>query len=388
MPLVIPRSQLCRGVSAVIAGCARKFTIAWHELMLLDFDGEILTLATGNGGGRCWFRIHIADAGCPPFRISVKAAELNAVCSAVRSNTLTLSEDGSKLHIVSDRGRLSLAICGEWPSLPTISGEPVAKIAAGDLIYALRASSPIVDADSERFALGSIQIKFSEAGSFVYATDGRRASEVSVSSECNTDASFLIPATMASLVSGVIDKSSDGTMVSVYDCENSVAFVSDGGVAYVTQTASRFPDVSKLIREGFESKDKSADFTLSVADVKSAIREAIIGYESGADWASSVCLACRGPQLTVLSNAASANDMLVGVPVSDSSGQGAVKIDHMFFNQALAACGDNATVRIVGDGRMLVRQGNYRSVIMGMELAGADLSRCAKAMEVSQPLLV
>lgn len=372
--------------------------------MLFDFDGEVLTLATGNGFGRCQYKFGIQDAECAPFRVAVKASEINQVCSVVRSDSLNLSHVGNQLHIVGDKGHFKLACTEDFPEMPAVPSESVAELSAAELVHAMRATSPAVDENSEKFALGGVQLCIYEDGSAaMYATDGRRASMVTIggASDSVVKEKFLIPQQAVPMISGMLGKS-DGDTVSVYRDGTAIVLTIGGGIVLVTELAGRFPDVNALISGTFDRKRKSS-MSVNVAELKSAIREATIGYDGNSEWANGVNIACDGGRLIVLSDAASANDIEATVAAADIDGTGCMTIDYAFLSSAASASGDDsvriALVPMNNNGIAMTIEGqSYRGLIMGItmtvddgkgkQVPTANALRCLKAMESGQLALV
>lgn len=374
MPLTLSKQQLSKAVSSVIAGRPKKFTVPWHEWMLMDFDGEFLTLATGDSTRRCWNRVRIPDAGCVPFRIAVKATELQSICSVTRSETLTISHDGgNKINIVGDRGRLCLACTEEWPELPSIAeAKDAAKINAASLSYAFRAALSATDDASDRYVLDAIHVSISkEDGCLVQSTDGRMLIRIQLAGTAIQDAQFLVPGDAVSLICGVLSAASGDSDVFIRDDGNNVIFACENGVAYVTQKSGNYPKgVNKIIAD-IIGKKPAFEAEIETGTFVSAVREATIGYEVSMEWSRETIVISDGSAIKVMSSAHSPNDIVVNVP-GQPVGKGVIIVDHTMSSMLVKSSNaERVTVSAratTQDGVLafVVQSGDYTGVLMSI----------------------
>lgn len=392
--LQITKQELTSAVQTVIAGSARKSSIDWHDTLLFECTGDSVIIAAGSGSGFAWRSF---EASGEPFRVAVNAREISELCSTSRSDTLTITHSGNRLTFLGDRGRLSLACSltypeahGGWPSLPPIPDGSSVTIKAGDLHRAIKATVPVTDENSARYSLGSVQIVKGDGQVMCYATDGRAAVSVEVPATTTGDdsLSLLLPDVGMTVLSGMLRGIGDACSVDVLRSGTHACFVGGGSVVMLSESAGNFPKVGEVLAT-FSKQATHARLSIVPADLRSALREAVIGYDVGSTTGRTVLLVSDGERLRVLSDALSDNDMDVLVPCHDASGDGGyVRIDHAYLSKLLSAAGDTVDVRLCEGGALLLTNASgFTAVAMGCSIEEANKKRAEDAIRAGAEFL-
>lgn len=402
--LEITKQQLCSAVSTVIAGYSRRSPVGWHQTLLFESTGDRVIIAAGSQSGFVWCSF---PASGETFRVAVNASEVSQVCSACRSETLKISQQGNKLTLDGERGRLSLAchptmpeLSEGWPTLPNVSGgESLFHVNAGQLAYAIKAATPAMDETSEKWSLGGVQIVSDSSGANTYATNGKVAVNVAFASEHTSEQSesMLIPETGVSILAGLLRGLGDQASVAVSRINNSIVFDGGDGVAVITELAGRFPEVGKLLAD-YAARDKAATMRVDSSELRSALRETIIGYDPGTEHGKSIILVCDGQRVRLLSNVHSDNDIQVCVEPETASGDGGyILVDHQFVSKMCqASAGSIVDMAIIdtpnktGSVQAILignPESGFRSMTMGCMLADANAKRARQAMAAGAEML-
>ena len=396
--LTISKQQLCSAQSTVAAGSRKRSPVQWQQTILFESTGTHVTLATGSMSGFVWSTFECEG---PAFRVAVDAGDLSALCSATRASEFRVSQKGNKLVFDGDTGRLALSCFPTlpeasegWPALPQSDGEPHYTIKAGDLAYAIKAPAPAIDESSDKYSLGSVYIVGSADGVKSYATNGKVAVRVEAENVWlgNEPLDTLIPSAGVAILSAMLRGVATDQTVSVSRSGNSVIFDAGTATAHVTEESGRFPAIEKLLNEK-SRLNPLATFSVEVSEIRSALRECIIGYDAAAEFGSTVLLACNGTSVRLLSNAHSDNDMNVSVESEASGEGGAILVDHAFVAKMCGSAGtDRVAMRLleVGDAAALLitSDAGFTALAMGCTLGDANEKRVAGAWAGQQAMLV
>lgn len=383
---MISKTELGKLVTGAASAVSKRSPVDWQQRILVQCTGGRLLFAGSCNDGTAWLS---TECDCGEFRIAVKAADLQQLVSACRSESLRIFLQGNKLHFAGECGELSLAYCetapamvAGWPSLPSVPERSSVEVPASELAHALVcASQGMGDFEDNLFSLDSVLLRTDDDNGVlvVESTDGRKLVRVPVKASVHQSLAVQVAQTSFRLMLQLVNRIDSGDTVCVGCSGNDVVIWNDSAAVFLRQPAKRLPnlDMAWAIAAG----QPAVSFELPSSALAAALREATIGYEP--DTTRSVIVAANYKGVVIASKAEHVNQL---ESVFDIPLPGTPELVALFdwqFMLSLLRCTSSAVVKIIalsqgelsGYCAAIAGERDYRALLVGVNVTEADRKR-------------
>jgi len=175
-------------------------------------SGAVLTGSDGE------IRIDVELENAPPgCDFLLPKDRFHAILSSCTSDEITITPDATQCVIKAGRGTWTLPTedSGEYPSWNVVGAKAITRMTSDQFVNAAKAVVFAVDAKSNRYALGGVNIVVSGNDVFFIATDGRRLALSRVErrqDEATDEVEKLVPVNAIKWISSLAAANKNGTV--------------------------------------------------------------------------------------------------------------------------------------------------------------------------------
>lgn len=381
---MITTKDLSRLVSSISLAVAKRSPVDWHSRMLVEREGGRLLLAASSSNGVAW--LSMLDDG-EPFRVAVRATDLQQLVSACRSSSLKIELKGSKLKFSGEHGELSLAyaetlpkLVGGWPSLPNLPETACVAVMAGDLRFALQCASQGMGAvEDEYFSLDSLLLTSEGETLTVTSTDGRKAVRVPVACDAvGEPLAVQVASVSVRLFIAFISQLPEDTRLMIGTEAGDVVVWSHSSAVFLRRPAKTLPKMAGVWT--IVDHAAAAEFSIDSSVLIAALRESTIGYGKEEDRA--IVLSVSADGVAVGSKPDCDNQLESRIEVS-VDGREVVCVFDAQFIASLLRCTPTAQVRLIdvsnkniqGYTAVIVGERGYQAIVSGMHVTREHIQR-------------
>lgn len=175
MKFKVNRNHFFNGLASVTNVVGSRATMPILQNVLLEAEGDIITLTTTNLdlGICCRIKANISSPG----RITLPVKKLVPIIRALSSSDVLvelMGKDRVKITSGSSVFQLASIPADQFPPISNFSGQPTITMNQDDLGDMLRKVSYAQSSDENRYILNGVFFEFTEGRLTVVATDGRR----------------------------------------------------------------------------------------------------------------------------------------------------------------------------------------------------------------------
>ncbi len=330
MKLSLTQENLSRALSSVGRVVSTRASLPVLSNILLATDGNRLRLSATNLeiGINYWIGSRVEAQGS----LTVPARLFAEFVSSLPHGNIDLSGVDSVLTIKTPHyeSKINGISAEEFPSIPTVSSDPVLVLPAGTFRDGLAQVVVAASADEARPVLAGVYLYIEEGALFMVATDSYRLAEkrLELSGDVPEAFSVLVPArTIQELVKLLGDSEGE---VEVYVDENQVMFRT-GDVELVSRLIEgQFPSYRRIIPEHAETS-----FDIATAELARITKVAsLFARES----AGSVRLEIKAEgEVSVVSNDSEVGGNTSSAECEVAGGDGEISLNARYLTDALAA---------------------------------------------------
>ena len=274
MKLEVTQENLSRALSTVSRVAHAKTSLPILNNILFRAEKNRLVLAATN------LEIAITEhVGAKVTRegvITIPARLVGDYVANLPKGTITLTLDGTKLHIETENYKSSLngVVADEFPALPEINDATKLVIPASVLKRAIQQTILTVSHDETRPILTGIYLHTSDGSLYMAGTDGYRLSERRVI-ESSDDINAIIPAATLQDVVRVLPDDSDEVTLLINDQQAQFLL---GDITITSRLIDgKYPDYRQLI-----PKESETSFTAQKDELNRIVKIAsLFARESG-----------------------------------------------------------------------------------------------------------
>lgn len=279
MKIEVAREPFTRTIAALARLASSRPTLPVLANILIKTEGSRLKIAATDLeiGGIAYLGAKIDGAS----EVTVPARLLADFASQIFEEKVLLEIEDSALTVETAKAAVRFAgiPAGEFPLIPHVAKETIARLKAHELGEALRQILPATSQDESRPILTGILFRFSEKSLKLAATDSFRLAERNLPLDgAAAQASFVIPARSAAELGRILSQAAPTEEVSLAVEENQVLFALPNLEIISRLIVGTFPDYGGIIPQKTES-----EVILPAADLAAALRLAsLFARERGA----------------------------------------------------------------------------------------------------------
>lgn len=348
MKMTLPLIEFKSLIGSVLPAIPRKHPREIYTAVRVEADGQNLTVSGTDGD--IYVRSRMACEAEGQWCVSVTM--LYKLLGTLDGDEVTLETDkaGSKIRVRSGRAdfRLQCFDAAEYPAWQGYEGEyATVEAQTKSLLLGLSRVSFATDAESTRYALGSVQFATGGASATVAATDSRRLAVADIKLTDDLHHPILVPKAACDLVAkGLVGRGDD---VKMHYTKHWVGFEADGFELFGRQQEGRFPRWQDVVPKRKESRV----LPLTVGQLHNKVNQASI---LTAEESRGVDFEFGDGVLTMRTSTADVGQSKVELVIGESEIRETVSLDPRYLQPMLAILDPEELVEVqITDGESAVR---------------------------------
>lgn len=272
MKVIVPRSELLKGVLTVQSAVAAKQTMPILANILLEAkDNRFEFVATDlDMGIRCSVPAEVVDKGS----ITINAKKISELCRELPDANIDIETDeNNRLILVCNKSsfRINGMPKDDFPILPEVRKEKSLKIKGSVLLEMIRKTVFAVSTDESRYVLNGVYFNMEAGRLKMVATDGHRLAYIQkkLDSKEGETKTVIIPTKTLNELSKIVSDASKGkedeAVVEITATENQIKFVAAGVEIVSRLIEGQFPNYEQVIPKESDKKVEASVSELAAA---------------------------------------------------------------------------------------------------------------------------
>lgn len=294
MKITCPKERLQEAISQVQGAVSPKTTLPILSNVLLEAEGQTLTLTTTDLDIGIQYTIPVELS--EPGSITLPAKRLFGIIRELPLGNVSLSVDSTNVAVITC-GNAHFKIVGlsteEFPKLPEFPESKVLNLPQVLLGEMINKTSYAISHDESRYVLNGLYLLLKSNKATMVATDGRRLAfiEKRIDLPKGAEVETIIP---AKAVSELVKLLGEGTSVEIVLAKNQIAFKIPNCMLVSRLIEGRFPNYKQVIPDGLEQK-----ISLNREELLSAVKRSALVTS---DRSNSIKLNFMPKQLVISAN--------------------------------------------------------------------------------------
>ena len=322
-------------IAAAVAPARSPKTILQNIKLDVTADTVILTATDTEVGVRLTVPdpeiISQGNAVVPVSRLSMILRESN-------DEFLTINASEDKILITGQNSRFELQAQDpeEFPEVASFDEEDFYEVHANVFKELIKRTLFATDSESSRYALGGVLLEMSDKTVIAVGTDGRRLAKMEGSIEKvgnpKPETATIVPSRAMQLMERILPEGD--TKVQISTRANDLLMKGPSGVFYTRLVEGRFPKW----RDVLPKREKSNRIDIPVGQMYTALRQAAIVTS---EESRGVDFTFKDGSLVLTNNTAEVGQSRIEMPVSYSSDELTITLDHRYVADFLKVLSPN-----------------------------------------------